>query len=297
MLPRRTVLKAPLALAAGGAGAAERTMKLGMHQFTSAGAGYAKSLEGWAKAGIKLVEPASGLVDEYLKTHTMSEAKQVLRDNGLTVVSGAVGVTGLWEPNPKFAENLETFRRRCAQFAELGAPLIYSPCVTSAKFTAEDYTRGVDNIRRAADVAKQHGLKVGAEFVRNSTFLASLPTALRLYREAAHTHFGIIFDCYHFWAGPSRMEDMDDIRPGEILHAHLNDTPDMPRESLDLQSRVMPGEGVAPLAAIVKKLVARGYGGPISVELFWPRYQQADPFALAGEIQKRSEEVFRAAGV
>ncbi|MBL8238323.1 MAG: sugar phosphate isomerase/epimerase [Bryobacterales bacterium] len=292
MLPRRTLLQAPLA-----AGAAEPSMKLGMHQFTSAAAGYAKSLEGWAKAGITLVEPASGLVDDFLKTHTMAEAKRVLRDNGLTVISGAAGVTGLWDPNPKFADNLEAFRRRCEQFAELGAPLIYSPCVTAAKFTAEDYSRSVDNIRRVSDVAKQHGLKVGAEFVRNSTFLASLPTALRLHRQAAHSHFGIIFDCYHFWSGPSRLEDMDGIRPGEILHAHLNDTPDMPRELLDLQSRVMPGEGVAPLSAILKKLVARGYGGPISVELFWPRYQQADPFLLASEIQKRSQAVFRAAGV
>jgi hypothetical protein len=67
--------------------------------------------------------------------------------------------------------------------------------------------------------------------------LASLPTALRLHREAAHPNFGIIFDCYHFWAGPSRLEDMERIRPGEILHAHINDTPEMPRELLDLQSR------------------------------------------------------------
>ena len=272
-------------------------MKLSMHQFTSAGAGYTKSLQGWAKAGITHVEPVSGLLDEFLKTDTLANAKRVITDHGLTVVCGAVGVMGLWEPNPQFAEHLEAFRRRCAQFAELGAPIVYSPCVTSAKFTADDYSRGVENIRKVADVAKQFHLKVGAEFVRNSTYLASLPTALRLYREAAHPSFGIIFDCYHFWSGPSRLEDMDDIRPGEIVHAHLNDTPDMPRELLDLQSRVVPGEGVAPLDKILRKLVDRGYGGPISVELFWPKYQQADPAMLAGEIRRRSEEIFKRAGV
>lgn len=271
-------------------------MNLAMHHFTSAGAGYRRSLEGWAKAGIRLVEPSSNVLDAFLKTETMASAKRILADNGLTVVSGAVGVTGLWEPNPKLAENLEAFRRRCAQFAELGAPLIYSPCVTAAKFTADDYARGVENIRTAAEVAREHGLRVGAEFVRNSTFLASLPTALRLHREAAHPNFGIIFDCYHFWSGPSRLEDMDDIRPGEILHAHLNDTPDMPRELLDLQSRVVPGEGVAPLGKIVKKLVQKGYRGPISVELFWEKYQMADPYTLATEIKKKSEALFRRAG-
>ena len=293
MLPRRTVLLAPVTFA----GAATPTMKLSLHQFTSAGAGYTKSLQGWAKAGITLVEPVSGLLDEFLKTGTLAEAKRIIADNGQTVVCAAVGVTGLWEPNPQFAEHLEAFKRRCEQFKALGAPVVYSPCVTAAKFTADDYARGVENIRQVADVARQFDLKVGAEFVRNSTYLASLPTALRLHRAAAHPNFGVIFDCYHFWSGPSRMEDMDDIRPGEIVHAHLNDTPDMPRELLDLQSRVVPGDGVAPLDRIVRKLVDRGYKGPISVELFWPKYQQADPFVLAGEIKRKSEAIFQRAGV
>ena len=197
MLHRRTVLQTPLALAAQSAGAAARKIALSMHQFTSAGAGYRKSLEGWAKAGVRNVEPSSGLLDEFLKTDTMASAKRVLTDNGLKIVSGVTGVTGLWEPNPNQAQNLEAFKKRCEQFAELGAPLVYSPCVTAAKFVPDDYVRCLDNIRQAAEVARQFQLKVAAEFVRNSTFLASLPTALRLHRAAAHPNFGILFDCYH----------------------------------------------------------------------------------------------------
>ena len=297
MLPRRTVLLTPLALAAERAGAATRKMILSIHQFTSAGAGYRKSLEGWAKAGIKNVEPSSGLLDDFLKNDTLASAKRVLTDNGLKVVSGAIGTTGLWEPNPKFADNLEAFKKRCEQFAELGAPLVYSPCVTDAKFNADDYAKGAQNIRQVAEVARQFQLKVAAEFVRSSTFMASLTTALRLHREAAHPNFGILFDCYHFWSGPSKMEDMDLIRPGEIIHAHLNDTQDLPREFLDLQSRVVPGDGVAPLAKILRKLVDRGYSGPISVELFLSKYQMADPFELAKEIRLKSEATFQQAKV
>ena len=87
------------------------------------------------------------------------------------------------------------------------------------------------------------------------------------------------------------------IKPGEIIHAHLNDTQDLPRELLDLQSRVIPGEGVAPLAKILRKLVDKGYSGPISVELFLPKYQQADPYELAREIKMKSEATFKQAGV
>lgn len=297
MLTRRATLLTPWALAVGGATAATGKMNLSLHQYTSAGAGYQRSLEGWAKAGIRFVEPAANLLDEYLKTESLASAKRVLTDNGLSVVSGAIGTTGLWEPNPKFAENLDAFKKRCAQFVELGAPVVYSPCATSGKFTVDDYTRGVDNIRQVAEVARQFGLKVGAEFVRNSTYMASLPTALRLCRAAAHPSFGVLFDCYHFWSGPSKFEDMDAIRPGEIVHAHLNDTQDLPRELLDQQSRVIAGDGVAPLARILRKLVDKGYAGPISVELFLPKFQQADPFTLAQEIKAKSEAVLKQAQV
>jgi 2-keto-myo-inositol isomerase len=232
-----------------------------------------------------------------LKTDSLASAKRVLTDNDLKIVSAAIGVTGLWEPNPDFAKHLEAFRKRCEQFAELGAPVVYSPCSTAGKFTQDDYKRSADRIRQVADVAREFRLKVAAEFVRSSTFLACLPTALRLHRAAAHPNFGLIFDCYHFWSGPSKMEDMDDIRPGEIIHAHLNDTQDLPRELLDLQTRVIPGDGVAPLARILAKLVEQGYSGPISVELFLPQFQEADPFTLAKEIRVKSEALFRKAGI
>ena len=50
------MLLAPVALAATSAvttAASEKKMTLAMHQNTSNGAGYRKSLEGWARAGIK----------------------------------------------------------------------------------------------------------------------------------------------------------------------------------------------------------------------------------------------------
>ena len=47
----------------------------------------------------------------------------------------------------------------------------------------------------------------------------------------------------------------------------------------------------------LRKLADRGYSGPISVELFLPKYQEADPFELAKEIQLKAEAVFKQAGV
>jgi hypothetical protein len=101
-LSRRQILLAPVALAATSAvtTAAEKKMTLAIHQNTSNGAGYRKSLEGWARAGIKDVEITNVLLDEFLKTDSLASARGVVTDLGLNLVHAATGVTELWEPNP-----------------------------------------------------------------------------------------------------------------------------------------------------------------------------------------------------
>jgi sugar phosphate isomerase/epimerase len=88
-------------------------MTLSLHQYTSANAGFRKSLEGWARAGIKNVEITSVLLDEFLKTDTISAAGRLISDLGLTPVSAACGIAGLWEPNPNRAASLESLKKRC----------------------------------------------------------------------------------------------------------------------------------------------------------------------------------------
>ena len=71
----------------------------------------------------------------------------------------------------------------------------------------------------------------------------------------------------------------------------------MPREMLDLTTRVIPGDGVTPLTRILKKLADKGYAGPLSVELFLPKFQQGDPFEVAREIRQKAEAVMHHARV
>ena len=106
-----------------------------------------------------------------------------------------------------------------------------------------------------------------------------------------------MFDFYHFWSGLNKLEDMDLIRPREIQHVHFQDVPDMPRELLDNNSRFIPGDGMSPLDAMLKKLAEKGYAGPLSVELFLPKFRDGDPFAVATEIRSKAEAVMRQAGV
>jgi sugar phosphate isomerase/epimerase len=150
-------------------------------------------------------------------------------------------------------------------------------------------------MRGVGEIARQFGLKAMVEATRASTFIGALPTMLKITREAGNV--APLFDFYHFWSGPNKLEDLDLIRDGEIGHVHFQDVPDIPRELLDQNSRVIPGDGVAPLDRILRKLADKEYGGPLSVELFLPQFSQGDPFEVASEIRRKSEAVMRRARV
>ena len=305
-LSRRSMLFAPVALA--GAHAATLLAKpepakkpakmvLCLHQNTSSGAGYRKSLEGWAKAGVTHVELTNTLLDDFLKTDTLAAAKAVFTDLGQVAVHAAAGVVGLIEPGPNRSAAIDNFKKRCGMYAELGVHGVYVTAIANRKFTEDDYKAAVDNLREAGDVARQFNSSLRIEFYRTSTFISTLSTITKLTREANHPSVQPMVDCYHFWSGMSKFEDLEAAKPGEIGHVHFTDVPDMPRELLDNQTRFIPGDGVTPLVKILHKLSEKGYSGPLSVELFLPKYTQADPFAVAQEIRQKAETVMQQARV
>ena len=301
MLSRRTALLAPLAIPLAElvpkAAAAPGKMTLSIHMTTSQRAGYRKILEGWAKAGIKYVEITDRGLDDFLKTDSVESAKSIIKDNGLTMVSGAAVLQDFWNKNAGFPAQMETWKKRCEQFASLGSPRIYCPSTTNRMIKEEDYKTVPDAIREAGDVAKQFNLIGMIEFARSSTLISTLSTSLKMIREAAHPNVRPMLDCYHFWSGLSKFEDLDLLKPGELAHVHFQDTPDIPRELFGQQTRLIPGDGVTPLVKILKKLAEKGYDGALSVELFLPELQGGDPQEVATQIRTKCEKVMREAGV
>ena len=263
-------------------------MTLCIHQTTSLTAGYRKSLEGYARAGIQYVEVIGTHVDAFVKTDGLPAARRLLSDLGLTAVSHG-GMQYLWEPRTDRPRVLEDLKHHLEAAAFLGIDRLMGPCTATGKFTADDYKLTLDNMREAGEIAKQFHITLMVEFTRSSTLIGTLPTALRLTREAAHANVRPMLDFYHFWAGLSKFEDLEMIRPGELHHVHFQDTPDMPRELMDSTTREIPGTGVAPLKRILAMLAAKGYAGPLSVELFYPKYQATDPYELARIIREKAE--------
>src|SRR2546427_687717 len=123
-------------------------------------------------------------------------------------------------------------------------------CLHQTTSAAAGYRRSLEGYAKAGiryvEVIPQHVL----EFVKQD----GMPAALNLTRGAAHPNVKSMFDFYHFWAGLSKFDDLDLIRPGEIPHVHFQDVPKIPRELLDNGTRAIPGDGVSPLARILQAL-------------------------------------------
>ena len=301
LLTRRTFLLGPMVASLSRAVTAQSAvpgkMLLGIHQNTSRESGYVGSLEGWAKAGIHYVELSDSMLDVFLETNTLSAARRVLTDLGLTPVSGAAVLPDIWLPGPEREKSLEVWKQRCDQFSSLGLKKIYAPSITRRTVTAEDFAATPDCIREAGDIGHQYDLTTMIEFVRTSSHLATLTSSLKVIREAAHPNVRPMLDFFHFWSGLSKFKDLDLLQPRELAHVHFQDLLDVPRELIDNDSRLIPGDGIAPVISMILKLAEKQYSGVLSVELFRPDFVQGDPFKIAMEIRQKCEAVMRRASV
>ncbi len=296
----KTALVTPLVLS--GSGGFSQTAPAGkmlfcMHQSTSRAAGFRGSLEGWSRAGIEYVELNGAMLDAFLVNDTLQGARTLLDDLGMTPVSASTGLPDLWIPGPEREASLEEWRRRCDQYAALGLNKLYSASVTSRPVSVEDFAATPASVREAADIAAEYGLTCMIEFMRTSTHLATLGSALSVTRAADHPNLKMMIDFFHFWSGLSKLEDLDLLEPGELAHCHFQDLLDAPRELTDNSYRVMPGDGIAPLNAIIRKLADKGYTGALSVELYRSEIVNGDPYPVATEIKEKVERVMRAAEV
>jgi 2-keto-myo-inositol isomerase len=260
-----------------------------MHQASADKFDFKTAMEGWAKAGIRAVEPNLLKVREFAEKESVAAARRLLQDLGLRPVSTS-NQLGLPEPGDTRKDSLEQLRWKVELAREIGADRIVAPSAGPGTYTEDDFKRGADNLREAGEIARPFGMTVMLEFARSSRFAASLPTALMMVRNANHPNVRVMMDTYHFWGGISKFEDLELLRDGELHHLHFEDVPDTPPRELQGQPhRVFPGEGIAPLRRIIEVLKRKKYSGPCSFETFNPVVQGTDPYQVALKARKTIE--------
>jgi sugar phosphate isomerase/epimerase len=106
----------------------------------------------------------------------------------------------------------------------------------------------------------------------------------------------VLLDVYHLYKGGCNFANMS-IVPGPKMHVlHMNDYPAQPpRDAIKDEHRVYPGDGVAPLDHILSSLIAGGFRGVLSLELFNREYWQQPAFDVAKKgLEKMQAAVAKA---
>lgn len=291
---RRELLSGGLALAAAGTLQAEETSRPTgmipcMNQITNIDSGFEKQCAGYAAAGMHAIEPWPGRLRQ--QKLSMHEARAILDRAGLQAVSACSLGGLLWQGEGTLtSQKLDALRQELEWCQALGASRYvvftaigaFSPLPAAHPLRDEDYSVAAGRVHQIAELAQPYGVRIALEFIAKAKFIGSLTTAMTVLRQAGHPNAGICLDAFHFFAGISKTEDLDQLRPNEVAQVHFHDAPASPaRERLTDRDRLPAGEGVIPLAKIVAALQRIGYQGPLSTELFGAGFQKADPEATA----------------
>ena len=249
-------------------------------------ADFRAAIEAYHRAGFPAVELWLDSVEPFLKKESVAAARRVMADQGIEPVSACCEGDVFFPRLEDREKKLDSLKRKLDSSRELGARrfVLYSAIFDGVK--CSDYDAALPGLATVGDLGRERDIVVGIEFIKGAKFLGSLMTTTELLRRAAHSHLGVQFDTFHFYAGVSKLEDLGKVRPGEISFVHINDVPAKPRELLEDSDRVYVGEGVLPLERILGAL-APVYRGYLSFEVF--QYAGQDPDAVA----RRSFESLR----
>ena len=269
------------------------TAKLCLNPATTMPSSFETDAEAYAAAGFRHTELWLAKVRDYLKTHTLDDARKVLDRAGIQAAaacafSGLALVSGDAR-KPLLADYTQTLEICQA----LGAPvLITTPGPRPDEVTDDLWAQSVANLREAADLAQPYGITLAFEFLKGAPYLNNLETAVRLVSEVDRPNVGVLFDTFHFYAGMSQMPDLDLLTRQNLAFVHVNDARPMLRERMTDADRMPLGEGCFPLKAILGKIAATGYDGAYSLELFNRAIWEEAPASVAMRCRKSMETFF-----
>lgn len=179
---------------------------------------------------------------------------------------------------------------RAARFMELaaalGAPLLLVSANTRTDADPDPF-RAATDLAELADMAAGHGLRLGFEPLAVSRHTKTPLQGWQLVKKANRPNLGLVIGAIHHFAADDRAA-LDQIDPARIFHVHLADAtvrriePDSLREA----NRVLPGQGVLPVAELVRELRDAGYKGPLSIEVFDAAGRGLPPVVMAQDAMR-----------
>ena len=136
-----------------------------------------------------------------------------------------------------------------------------------------------EQLHALATRADERGLKIAYEALAWGRHVSEYDHAWRIVEAADHPALGTCLDSFHILSRGTDLAAIDTI-PGEsIFFLQLADAPHLTMDVLQWSRhyRCFPGQGALDVAGLVERVLAAGYAGPLSLEVFNDVFRQADP--------------------
>jgi len=261
--------------------------------------GIVREVEIAAHAGYDAIEPWVDTLHSYVADGgNLADLKKRIADAGLTVESAIGFAQWIVDDEEARRKGLEQARRDMEVVAQIGGTRIAAPPIGAHDKPGPDLDTASKRYRALLELGVEQGVIPQVEVWGFSKTLSRLAETVFVAVQCGHPRACVLPDVYHLHKGGSSFDTVKLLSGIAVQVFHLNDYPaEPPREKISDADRVYPGDGVAPLGAILRDLYQAGFRGHLSLELFNREYWKQDPLVVARTgLQKMRASVDAALG-
>jgi sugar phosphate isomerase/epimerase len=231
-----------------------------------------EALAAYDGAGFRQVEFVLPHVKDWLAAgHTVDDVRRLLTAHNLRAIGGFETFVACFSAPEAQRANHDLHRVNARLIHDLGGGTLVVGTDGPSQ-PPSDPLAALDTVAAALrDLAASiEGLDVAIALEFNwSPLVKSLQSAVLVAQKVHHPHVGLLFDPAHYYTTPTKLEHLNPETVSWIRHVHLDDMRDKPGDlSHCNDDRVLPGQGILDLPAIIARLEEHGYAGYFSVEMF-----------------------------
>ncbi|AVW89647.1 bifunctional sugar phosphate isomerase/epimerase/4-hydroxyphenylpyruvate dioxygenase family protein [Celeribacter baekdonensis] len=187
-------------------------------------------------------------------------------------------------PEPLRAKAFDRAERKFDLMQELGTDLVLV-CSSCHPQALGGIDRAAADFHALGERAAKRGLRVGYEALCWGKHVNDHRDAWEIVRRADHPNIGVILDSFHTLARKISPDSIRSIPGNKIFFVQMADAPmiDMDLLYWSRHFRNMPGEGDLDVTGFTRAVMAAGYTGPISLEIFNDHFRGSNTKQVAND--------------
>ncbi len=207
---------------------------------------------------------------------------QLCRDLGLSICAFQPFRDFEGMPEPQRSRNFARAQHKFDLMLQLQTDLLLI-CSNVSPVSQGGIDRAAADFHALGELAASHGLRVGFEALAWGRHVNDYRDAWEIVRRADHQSIGIILDSFHALAPAFPVSAIQSIPADRIFLVQLADAPKLGLDVLSWSRhfRCFPGQGDLPVNAFMEAIVATGYTGPLSLEIFNDQFRSGSAVRTA----------------